>query len=130
MTRTLDLNFVDIVGIRVKPLIQTLKNDNSQINRGSTIKISHFFLTLSKLCLQGHLHGGDTSWRKTVQNGGPQAISEILHIEYRIVCCIEPYLIHIYHMSKCNWNRYIGGFCMWNVHVHINGLYQILTMLS
>ncbi len=59
------------------------------------------------------------------QNGGPQAISEILQIEYRIVCCIETYLIHIYHMSKCsksNWNRYIEGFCMWNVHFHINGL--------
>ncbi len=31
---------------------------------------------------------------KTVQNGGPQAITEILHIEYRIVCCIATYLIH------------------------------------
>ncbi len=62
---------------------------------------------------------------KTVQNGGPQAISEILHIEYRIVYCIETYLIHIYHMSKCskcNWNIHIEGFCMWNVHFHINGL--------
>ncbi len=51
--------------------------------------------------------------------GGWQAISEILHIEYQIVCCIEIYLIHIYHMSKCskcNWNRYSEGFCMWNVH--------------
>ncbi len=64
---------------------------------------------------------------KTVQNGGPQAISEILHIEYWIVCCIVvlTYLIHIYHMSKCSkcdWKRYIEGFCMWNVHFHINGL--------
>ncbi len=68
---------------------------------------------------------------KTAHNGGPQAISEILHIEYRIVCCIETYLIHIYHMSncsncsdcsKCNWNRYIEGFFMWNVHFYINGL--------
>ncbi len=50
MDRTLDLNFVDIVGIRVEPLVhyQTLKNDNSQINRGSTIKINHFFITLSQ----------------------------------------------------------------------------------
>ncbi len=39
---------------------------------------------------------------KTVQNGGPQAISEILHIEYWIGCCIQTYLIHIYHMSKCS----------------------------
>ncbi len=39
---------------------------------------------------------------KTVQIGGPQAISEILHIEYWIVCCIETYLIHIYHISKSN----------------------------
>ncbi len=39
---------------------------------------------------------------KTVKNGGPQAISEILHIEYRIVCCIETYLIHIYHMNMCS----------------------------
>ncbi len=69
------------------------------------------------------------------QNGGPHAISEILHIEYRIVCCIETYCIHIYYMSKCskcNWNRYIEGFCMWNVHFHINWLspniaYVILT---
>ncbi len=68
-------------------------------------------------------------WRyqltKIVQNGSPQAISEILHIEYQIVCCIETYLIHIYDMSKCskcNWNRYIEGFCMWNLHFHINGL--------
>ncbi len=37
---------------------------------------------------------------KTVHNGGPQAISEILHIEYWIVCCIETYLINIYHMSN------------------------------
>ncbi len=37
-----------------------------------------------------------------VLNGGLQPISEILHIEYRIVCCIETYLIHIYHMSKCS----------------------------
>ncbi len=62
---------------------------------------------------------------KTVQNGVPQAISEILHIEYRIVCCIQTYLIHIYHISKCskcNWNRYIEGFWMRNVHFHINGL--------
>ncbi len=29
---------------------------------------------------------------KTVQHGGPQAISEILHIEYRIVCFIETHL--------------------------------------
>ncbi len=62
---------------------------------------------------------------KTVQNGGPHAISEILHIEYRIVCCIETYLIHMYHISKCskcNWNRYIEGFCIWNMHFYINGL--------
>ncbi len=39
---------------------------------------------------------------KTVQNGGLQAISEILHIKYGIVCCIETYLIHIYHISKCS----------------------------
>ncbi len=63
---------------------------------------------------------------KTVQNGGPQAISEILHVEYEIVCCIETYIMHSYHISKCskcNWNRYIEGFCMWNVHFHINGLH-------
>ncbi len=67
---------------------------------------------------------------KTVQNRGPRAISEILHIEYRIVCCIETYLIHIYHLSKCskcNWNRYIEGFCMCNVHFHINGLSPNIT---
>ncbi len=71
------------------------------------------------------VHGGDTSWPKQFQNGGPQAINKTLHIEYRIVCCIETYLIHIYHMrkcSKCNWNRYIEGFCIWNVHFHINRL--------
>ncbi len=58
-------------------------------------------------------HGGDTSWPKQFQNGGTQAIYETLHIEYQIVCCIETYLIHIYHMSKCskcNWNRYIDDF--------------------
>ncbi len=62
---------------------------------------------------------------KTVQNGGQHAIFKILHIEYRTVCCIETYLIHMYHMSKsskCNWNRFIEGFCMWNVLFHINGL--------
>ncbi len=51
------------------------------------------------------LHHDGYQLTKTVQNGGPQAISEILHIEYQIVCCIETYLIHIYHMSKfskCN----------------------------
>ncbi len=75
------------------------------------------------------------AWRgyqltKTVQNGGPQAISEILHIEYRMVCCIKAYLIPIYHMSKCskcNWNRYIEGFCMWNVYFHINVLSPNIT---
>ncbi len=29
---------------------------------------------------------------KTDENGDPQAISEILHIEYQIVCCIETYI--------------------------------------
>ncbi len=50
LNRTLDLNFVDIVGIRVEPLVHVpniKKNDNSQINRGSTIKINHFFITLN-----------------------------------------------------------------------------------
>ncbi len=79
-----------------------------------------------KKCLRSlPLHGGDTSWPKQFQNGGPQAIYETLHIEYWIVCCIEKYLIHIYHISKrskCNWNKYIEGFCIWNVHFHINGL--------
>ncbi len=55
---------------------------------------------------RGHLLTLHTWWgyqlTKTVQNGGAQAISEILQIEYRIVCCIETYLIHIYHMSPCN----------------------------
>ncbi len=72
-----------------------------------------------------HLHGGDTSWPIQFQNGGPQAIYETMHIEYRIVCCIETYLIHIYRISKCskcNWNMYIEGLCIWNVHFHINGL--------
>ncbi len=46
---------------------------------------------------------------KTVQNGGPQAICEILHIEYWIVCSIETYLIHICQMSKCSK---CNGFCM------------------
>ncbi len=67
---------------------------------------------------------------QTVQNGGPRAISEILHIEYRILCCIETYLIYIYNMNKCtkcNWNRYIEGFCTWNVHFHINGLSPNIT---
>ncbi len=43
---------------------------------------------------------------------------------------IETYLIHIYHMnkcSKCNWNMYFEGFCMWNVHFHINGLSPNIT---
>ncbi len=71
------------------------------------------------------IHGGDTSLPKQFQNGGPQAIYETLHIEYRIVCYTETYVIHIYHMSKCskcNWNRYIEGFCIWNMHFQINGL--------
>ncbi len=37
---------------------------------------------------------------RTVQNGGPQAIYEILHIEYQIVCYVETYLIHIYHYEQ------------------------------
>ncbi len=65
-------------------------------------------------------HGENTNWPK-------QSKMEI-HMHYlkscifniKIVCCTETYLIHIYHMSKCNW--YIEGFCMWNVHFHINGL--------
>ncbi len=87
-------------------------------------------LTICLYASEIHMFTFTISWwvyllAKTVQNGGPQAISEILHIECRIVCCIERYLIHIYHMSKCskcNWNRNIEGFCMWNVHFHINGL--------
>ncbi len=70
-------------------------------------------------------HGGDISWPKQFQNGGLLAIYQTLHIEYWIVCCIKTYLIHIYHMSKCskcNWNRYIEGFCIWNAHFHINRL--------
>ncbi len=61
ITRTFDLNFEeDIVGIRVviiiiiiiiiirvEPLVQALNNNNSQINSESTIKISHFFVTLT-----------------------------------------------------------------------------------
>ncbi len=57
-----------------------------------------------------------SKWRST---------GNIWNLAYRIVCCIETYLIIIYHMSKCskcNWNRYIEGFCIWNVHFHINGL--------
>ncbi len=47
---------------------------------------------------------------KTVQFGG--STGNIWNLEYWISdsCCIETYLIHIYHMSKfskCNWNRYI-----------------------
>ncbi len=71
-------------------------------------------IPITRSSMFDHIHGGDTSWPKLFQNGGPQAIYETTHIEYRIVCCIETYLIHIYHMSKCskcNWNRYIEGFC-------------------
>ncbi len=39
---------------------------------------------------------------KTVQNGGAQSISEILHIENLIVCCIKTYIIPIYLLRKCN----------------------------
>ncbi len=51
LTRTLELNFVDIVELEWNhwSMYQTLKNDNSQINRRSTIKISHIFLTLTHL---------------------------------------------------------------------------------
>ncbi len=58
MTRTLDLNFVDIVGIGVEPLVhfQTLQNDNSQINRGSTIKINHFYITLNSYIMMWSLN--------------------------------------------------------------------------
>ncbi len=51
MTRTLDLNFVDIVGIRVELLVHVpnINNDNSQINSGSTIKINHFSITLNQV---------------------------------------------------------------------------------
>ncbi len=95
---------------------------DSDINTNSCFD-THFFKQLAPIWRP-------TAWweyqlTKTVQNGGPHAISKILHIEYRIVCCIETYLKHIYHInkcSKCNWNRYIEGFCMWNVHFRINGL--------
>ncbi len=41
---------------------------------------------------------------RTVQNGCAQLISEILHVENRILCCIETYLKPILHLSKCsNW---------------------------
>ncbi len=50
MTRTLDLNFVDIVGIRMEPLVH-VPNINkmtihNSIEGACTIKINHFFLTL------------------------------------------------------------------------------------
>ncbi len=38
----------------------------------------------------------------TVQNGGAQPISEILHIENQIVCCIMTYFMPIYYMGKCS----------------------------
>ncbi len=50
-------------------------------------------------------------WRYT-------ANTEIMHIENWIVCCIETYLIPIYHMNKCSksdWNMYIERFCIWNM---------------
>ncbi len=52
MTRALDLNFVDIVGIRVKPLVHVpniKKMTIHKINRGNTIKINRVFLTLRKM---------------------------------------------------------------------------------
>ncbi len=83
------------------------------------------FIVNEGLCLTFILSNGDTSWPKQSKIELLQATSKILYIEYLIVCCIETYLIHIYHMSKCskcNWNRYIEIFCMWNEHFHINGL--------
>ncbi len=49
MTRTLNLNFVEIAGIRVEPLVYVpnIKNGNSQINRGSTIWSNAIVLTLT-----------------------------------------------------------------------------------
>ncbi len=61
-------------------------------------------------------------WHKYKVNSWIDVAVTRMCIEYRIVCCIKTYLIHIYHMSKCNLNRYIEGCCMWNVHFYINGL--------
>ncbi len=98
----------------------------------------HYFLYVYRGSNIFHVPHGSISWRgyqltKTVQIGGPQAISEILHIEYRIVCCIETYIIHIYHMSKCsrcNWNKYIEGFCMWNVHFRLSSNIAYVILMS
>ncbi len=48
MIRALNLSFIDIAGICMEPLVHepNIKNDNSQINRGSTIWINEVFLTL------------------------------------------------------------------------------------
>ncbi len=47
LTRTLDLNFVSIVGIRVTPLVYVLniKKNNSQFNRGAHIMSCQVILT-------------------------------------------------------------------------------------
>ncbi len=58
MSRTLDLTFVDIVGIRVEPLIhvQNIKNDTSHINRGSTYQELAGHLQLNHQNVKGSLN--------------------------------------------------------------------------
>ncbi len=54
-----------------------------------------FMFTLGYKCTNVTIAWCGYQLTKTVQNGGPHAISEILHIEYQIVCCIETYHTHL-----------------------------------
>ncbi len=61
MTRTLVLTFLIMLELVWNHwfMYQTLQNDNSQINRGSTIKSNYFFLTLTCLPLSYQITVGN-----------------------------------------------------------------------
>ncbi len=68
MTITLDLNFVDIVGIRVESLVH-LPNNNSQINKGSIININRSWYSDSNYSMRS---GIDSSKEREI--GGEKCI--------------------------------------------------------
>ncbi len=68
-------------------------------------------------------------------SGEQQATSSILHNLCHLGLEMTYYYIlhtNSTYMSKCrkyNWNRYIKGFCLWNVSFEINRLFPIITYL-
>ncbi len=102
---------------------------------GKSVFYDHLCAKYDSTLIKFHLHllvTMEIPRDQKIKNGGAQPISEILHIEDRIVYCNETYLKHIYLMTKCsqsNRNRYIEGFYMWQVCFDIHWFSWNITHL-